>query len=150
MEKVQNIIVSVDFYQHTQKLVDFSIDLANRLDGKITFIHVLEKVLPYYDYSPESYKAFDDKLIAHAENKMEVLVDKVKGTLPETEGIVLRGEVVDSIVTYAKDKKADLIIMGTHGSKGIEKILLGNVAERVLKRAPCPVLMFNPYKGAVE
>lgn len=150
MEKVQNIVVSVDFYQHTQKLVEFSIDLANRIEGKITFVHVLEKVLPYYDYSPESYKVFDDKLIAHAENKMEVLVGKVKGVLPETEGVVLRGEVVDSIVTYARDKKADLIIMGTHGSKGIEKILLGNVAERVLKRAPCPVLMFNPYKGVVE
>lgn len=149
MEKAQEIIVSVDFHKHTQKLMDFAIDLARRLDAKLTILHVLDVVIPYSDYSPESYKAFDDKLLAHVENKMEVLVEKCKTSFPDCKGLVLRGEVIDSIVNFAQDTKADLLIMGTHGAKGIEKILLGSVAERVLKRASCPVLMFNPFKGKI-
>jgi len=149
MEKAQELLVSVDFQQHTQKLVDFAIDVAKRLNAHLTVIHVLEFIIPYDDYSPESYKKFDDKLLAHVENKMEVLIEQCKTSIPECKGVVLRGDVIESIVTSAKDSKADLIIMGTHGAKGIEKILLGSVAERVLKRAPCPVLMFNPFKGKV-
>ena len=61
--------------------------------------------------------------------------------------MVLRGDTVDAIIEYVEEKKIDLIIMGTHGAKGIEKILLGSVAERVLKRVSCPTLIFNPYKG---
>lgn len=149
MEKVQEIIVSVDFQKHTQQVAEFALDVANRLGANLTFVHVLEVVLPYSDYSPESYKNFDDKLLAHAQGSMEVLVEKSKNKLPSCKGVVLRGEVIDAIVAYAKETKADLVIMGTHGAKGIEKILLGSVAERVLKRAPCPVLMYNPYKGKV-
>ena len=52
---------------------------------------------------------------------------------------------MDSIVAYAKEKEADLIIIGTHGRKGIEKIMLGSVAERVIKHAPCPTLIYNPH-----
>jgi nucleotide-binding universal stress UspA family protein len=150
MENVQKIIVSVDFHQHTQKVVDFATSVANHLGAKLTFVHVLDNVLPYYDYSPESFKLFDDKLLAHVENKMEVLVEKNRITIPECEGVVLRGDVTDSIVAYAKEAEVDLIIMGTHGARGIEKVLLGSVAERVLKSASCPVLMFNPYKGKVQ
>ncbi len=150
MENVRKIVVSVDFHQHTQEVVDFAIGVANHLGAQLTIVHVLEVILPYYDYSPESFKHFDDKILAHAENKMEVLVENNRDTIPACEGVVLRGDVTDSIVAYAKDNQVDLIIMGTHGAKGIEKILLGSVAERVLKRASCPVLMFNPYKGQVQ
>jgi len=149
MGTAQEIIVAVDFQQHTQKLVDFAIDLANRLNGKLTIIHVLNIVIPYTDYSPESSKNFDEKLLAHVENKMEVLVEQSQISFPACKGVVLRGEVIESIVDFTREARADLLVMGTHGAKGIEKILLGSVAERVLKRASCPVLMFNPFKERV-
>ena len=58
----------------------------------------------------------------------------------------MKGDTVYEIVAYAKNQKADLIVIGTHGTRGLEKILLGSVAERVLKRAHCPTLIINPYK----
>jgi nucleotide-binding universal stress UspA family protein len=61
-------------------------------------------------------------------------------------GQVINGEPVEKIVEVAEEKDADLIIISTHGAKGLEKILLGSVAERVLKRAHCPVLIMNPFK----
>ena len=60
--------------------------------------------------------------------------------------MILNGEVVDEIVNFAKEQGADLIVLGTHGAKGLEKILLGKVAERVLQKAHCPCLIMNPYK----
>jgi len=150
MQNVQKIIVSVDFYTHTQNLAKFAMDVANKLGGKLIFVHVMEVILPFPDDNPESYKLLDEKIFASLEDKMENLVEKSRRIFPECEGVILKGDVTDSIVSYAKENQIDLIVMGTHGAKGIEKILLGSVAERVLKRASCPVLMFNPYKGKIQ
>ena len=150
MQNVQKIIVSVDFYTHTQKLAKFAMDVANKLGGKLFFVHVMEVILPFPDDNPESYKQLDEKIFESLENKMENLVEKSRHIYLECEGVILKGDVTDSIVSYAKEDQIDLIVMGTHGAKGIEKILLGSVAERVLKRASCPVLMFNPYKGKIQ
>jgi nucleotide-binding universal stress UspA family protein len=89
----------------------------------------------------------DEELFGRAQKKMTEFITKIKESCQFCDGMVLRGNAADSIVEYARDQKIDMIIMGTHGAQGIEKILLGSVAERVLKRAACPVLIFNPYKG---
>ncbi|MCK9294597.1 MAG: universal stress protein, partial [Desulfobulbaceae bacterium] len=57
---------------------------------------------------------------------------------------VVIGDTVDTILDEAKSY--DTIIIGTHGYRGLEKILMGSVAERVVKNSPCPVLVYNPYK----
>jgi nucleotide-binding universal stress UspA family protein len=62
------------------------------------------------------------------------------------DGIVIRGDIVEEIVKYADEEDAGLVIIGTHGARGLERILLGSVAERVLKSVHCPTLTMNPYK----
>jgi nucleotide-binding universal stress UspA family protein len=59
--------------------------------------------------------------------------------------IVLMGDVSEQIVDYATEIQADLIIMGTHGYKGLEKIMFGSVADKVVRSALCPVTTINPY-----
>jgi nucleotide-binding universal stress UspA family protein len=54
--------------------------------------------------------------------------------------------VVEEINRFAAEQKADMIVMGTHGYKGLDKILFGSVAEKIVKTAPCPVLTINPYR----
>lgn len=151
MQNIQKIIVPVDFYQHTEGLVAFAIGITNKLEGEITFLHVTESVAgggaDYFDAYPASFSAVNDELFAQAQIKMAALVDRSKDACPGCSGAVLKGDVVESIIDYAKDKNCDMIIIGTHGYKGIQKILMGSVADRVLKRAPCPILIFNPYKG---
>jgi nucleotide-binding universal stress UspA family protein len=78
---------------------------------------------------------------------MTALLDKIKAVCPDCSGEVLAGNVADTIVAYVSDKDVGMIIMATHGAQGIEKVFLGSVAERVIKRAHCPTLVFNPYKG---
>jgi nucleotide-binding universal stress UspA family protein len=58
---------------------------------------------------------------------------------------VLMGDVGEKIVEYATDIEADLIVMGTHGYKGLEKIMFGSVADKVVRAANCPVTTINPY-----
>lgn len=147
MQDIRRIIVPVDFYQYSNDLAEFAIGIANKLEADVTFVHVAEYILSYSDYSPEPDKRLDEAIGVYAASKMETLVENSKKTSPGCKGVVLRGVVSDGIVQYARENEIDLIIMATHGAQGIEKILMGSVADRVLKRSPCPVLIFNPYKG---
>jgi nucleotide-binding universal stress UspA family protein len=150
MSEIQQIIVPVDFHKHTNDLAKFAVDVANKLGAKTTFIHVVEQfaqIVAYSDVDSSSFLQADEELFGRAQNKMTEFIKKTKESCPLCDGVVLRGNAADSIVAYAGDQKVDMIIMGTHGAQGIEKILLGSVAERVLKRSSCPILIFNPYKG---
>lgn len=150
MQNIKQVIVPVDFHQHTEDLAEFAIGIANKLDAKLIFIHVATNIVEsavYTDVYPTAFEAIDKELLGFAQTKMNALVEKSKGASPECAGQVLRGEAADAIVDYVNGLEDALIIMGTHGAKGIEKIMLGSVAERVLKRASCPILVFNPYKG---
>ena len=147
MKDIRQVIVPVDFEQHTDKLVKFAICMANKLDAKVTFVHVVKEGEYYSDYDSSSFEEFEARIQNNAEKKMAAIIGKNKISCPGCTGVLLSGDPVDCIVEYAKDQEIDLIIMATHGSKGIEKILLGSVADRVLQRAHCPTLVFNPYKG---
>ena len=74
------------------------------------------------------------------------MMDKLVVDYPKCTREVLSGDIVDQIIGFAKQKAAGLIIIGTHGSKGLEKLLLGSVAERFVKNAHCPTQVMNPYK----
>lgn len=150
MTNIQQIAIPVDFHQHTDELAAFATSIAGKLGARPTFIHVVEQiatVASYSEFYPATYLEIDEEIHGYAKKMMAALLEKNKSVCPDCQGLVLRGDVADGIVEYAGKQAADLIIMGTHGAKGIEKILLGSVAERVLKRASCPILLFNPYKG---
>ena len=71
---------------------------------------------------------------------MDNLLDDSREINPGCSGEVLAGDPVDEIVRVADDRDADMLIISTHGAKGLEKILLGSVTERVVKRVHCPIL----------
>jgi nucleotide-binding universal stress UspA family protein len=88
----------------------------------------------------------EERLQTQAKERMSDILSANKERCAECTGDVIIGEPVDTIVDFAKEKDADMLIISTHGAKRLEKILLGSVAERVLKRVHCPVLFMNPYK----
>lgn len=150
MQNIEQIVVPVDFHQHTQDLAAFAVNIASKLGAKITFLHLSRYFAEVAQYAADFHSTMitvDEELCTYARNKMETLLASVKRDYPGCDGVVLRGEAADGIVDFVKDRSNCLIVMGTHGAKGIEKIMLGSVADRVLKRAACPILMFNPYRG---
>ena len=146
MKAIQKIIVPVDLTGSTEKLVRYAIYMAEKLAAVINFVHVVA------DYPGDAMigspfaQEYKDKVISVSEAKMEALVQESQEKCPGCAGQVIYGDPVDQIIDFANTNNADLIIIGTHGAKGLEKILLGSVAERVLKRAHCPVLVMNPFK----
>jgi hypothetical protein len=61
--------------------------------------------------------------------------------------VVLSGSIAETVIAHVDEQKADLVVLSTHGAQGIEKVLLGSVADRVIKGVNCPCLVFNPYKN---
>lgn len=142
MQEIKEIVVPIDFDTHTEKIVDFASSMADKLSAKLHFVNVCLPFGAYGGFEHLSLNAAKDELLAYSEKKMANLIEDHPGS----DGKVVSGDVVDEIIAFTKANNADMLIIGTHGSKGLEKILLGSVAERVIKRAPCPTLTFNPYK----
>lgn len=147
MKEITKIVVPVDLEQHTQKLADFAIYIASKMGAHLSFIHVTE----FYAsgdmmLGSPSLENINQERIARAKEVMATLIKDNRTKYENISGIVYKGEIVETIVTFAKEEQAGMVIIGTHGAKGLEKILLGSVAERVLKRAHCPTLTMNPYK----
>jgi len=147
MKAITKIVVPVDLGRHTKKLVEFSVYVAEKFSASIRFIHVVEVIVtgdmmvgspsfePIYEEQEKKAKIAVNNII---ENNREVVQDM--------DGVVVRGDIVEEIVKYADDEDTGLVIIGTHGARGLERILLGSVAERVLKNVHCPTLTMNPYK----
>lgn len=150
MQEIRHIVVPVDFNVHSDRLAEFALYMAKKLDAKVTFIHVMKHLLDYSDYVSSTHgsvEQLENNFLAHAKDKMTAFLENLKSNDQDYRGEVLSGEISDAIITYAKDNAADLIIISTHGAKGIEKVLLGSVADRVIKGAYCPTVVFNPFKG---
>jgi len=146
MSETIGIIVPVDFLKNADKLVDYSIKMAEKLSVAIHFIHVVTSPASDAMIGAPFAAEYQGKMLSDAQERMANLLKDNSERCPNCTGEVVLGEPVDKIIEIAQDKRADLIIISTHGAKGLEKILLGSVAERVLKQAHCPVLIMNPYK----
>jgi nucleotide-binding universal stress UspA family protein len=144
MKAINHIVVPVDLEEHTEKLLEYAAYIADKLAAKLSVIHVVEPFPTTGDMELglASIKEYTQNRIQHAGE----FLAKLAAPYPECKTKVLHGVIVDEIVNFAKDKESDIIVIGTHGSKGIEKLLLGSVAERVVKSAHCPTLVMNPFK----
>lgn len=141
MSDIKKILVPVDFSANADKLIDYAVSFAAQFSASASFLSVIENPLAYEGIATVEA---NETVKTSLENKMHKLVDEMgdKCTIGETSVVI--GDTVDTILDTAKEY--DLIIIATHGYRGIEKILMGSVADRVVKNAPCPVLVFNPFK----
>ena len=153
MEKPHIIIVPVDFSNSTKSLVEYAVYMAGKLSAVPHFIHVVD-LMNFVDYYTGDamvgvpyVQECQEILLTNAKEKMSNLVKDIGKKCTGCTGEVVTGDPVSEIIEIASDKGADLIIISTHGAKGLEKIMLGSVAGRVLKRAHCPVLTMNPFKN---
>ncbi len=146
MKKIKRIVVPVDFAHHTDKLVEYAAYVAETFSAVTSYIHVVE-FYPGNSMTPIFHVLqYEEQVLANVNMRMSLLLKDNSERCKGCNGKVVVGDPVDKITEFAREQGADLIIMGTHGSKGLEKIMLGSVAERVLKRAHCPVLIMNPFK----
>ena len=141
MIPVRVILVPIDFSAHSDGALDRAVDFAKAFGAKIHLLHSyavpVQGVLPYDFAVPDGVW---DGIREAAESKLEELRQTVV-----SEGLEATGEVSpvipsEAILAVAREIDADLIVMGTHGHTGLKHALLGSVAERTVRLAPCSVL----------
>lgn len=147
MAEIKNILFPVDFSSASEKILPYARYMAEKLGAKLYLIFVVEELSKYaHFYVPHiPFDNLEEEMLEAAKKKMETFVAEHLEDFDNLETIITRGDIADEIIRAAGEKAIDLIVMGTHGRKGLEKILLGSVAERVVKRSPCPVMTVNPH-----
>lgn len=144
MKEVKKILVPVDFSDNSLKVLESARYFAGKCGAEIHVLYVVQSIDNYSGFFvPHMPIAkFEEEMVQGAEKKMESFL----GDIPVAVAKVLSGDVGEEIIMYGEREEIDLIIMGTHGYKGLEKVMFGSIAEKVVKRAPCPVMTINPYK----
>jgi nucleotide-binding universal stress UspA family protein len=143
MLRIERILCPVDFSESSVRAYDYAQSLARHYQAKLFLQHVVDFILPAYAYyAPASY--LDELFQKSRDDAREYLQEFAKshtknGVQPEC--VVYDGTVTEGILSFAEAQKIDLIVMGTHGLKGHDRVTLGSVAEKVLRKARCPVLV---------
>jgi nucleotide-binding universal stress UspA family protein len=136
---LRRILVPTDFGEAAAKALDFAVDLAKKYGAKITLLHVYE--VPVYPY-PGTLADIDfvTPIREAAQKELASAFDALKLRGAEARSELQYGVPWSAILDTAAHQKADLIVMGTHGRKGVMHALLGSVAEKVVRLSPVPVL----------
>jgi nucleotide-binding universal stress UspA family protein len=143
-EIITKILVPVDFSPHSDRAFGYATTLAQRFDARLGLIHVVEDPFITGAWNTEVYVPnageLLEGLIANAEQRLAALKGSAAALGLTAETAVITGRPAHAIVEHAKEGSFDLIVMGTHGRTGLSHIVMGSVAERVVRTAPCAVL----------
>ena len=142
---IKKILVPVDFSDNSKKILDAAGYFSGKCEAQIHVVFVVQSFDDYLGFFvPHMPVAqFEEEMMQAAEQKMEKFLMGQKNV----EAKVLVGDVSEEIIRHAEESGMDMIIMGTHGYKGLEKVMFGSVAEKVVRSSPCPVMAINPYKN---
>ncbi|GIX47409.1 MAG: universal stress protein [Candidatus Tectimicrobiota bacterium] len=138
----QHFLVPLDFSAYSDRALDYAVELARKLGARLTLLHVIHAMplgVPEAGVAlPVSYW---QQLEAEVGQIMNQYLSKVGQGGIRGEVVIAHGVPFQEIVEAAKARQADLIVMGTHGRTGLQHVLLGSVTEKVIRLAPCPVLV---------
>jgi nucleotide-binding universal stress UspA family protein len=137
MSAFNHVLVATDFGQPAERAEQLGIAFAERFGAKLTLLHVL--CVPNTAYVTGSFLQIDD-LERRACNALEAKTAKLKERFPQLTTVMHTGSAWEEILAVAKETGVDLIVMGTHGRRGLPRALLGSVAEKIVRMAPVPVL----------
>ena len=152
MINLRTILVPSDFSECSEAALRYGLELARRFDARLHLLHVVQDPLT----QPWAAEGFSAPLFEVVDRWQREAKERLRLSVPEAD----RGRVTVAstvawpyaeILRYAIEHNADLIVMGTHGRAGMTHVLLGSIAEKVVRRAPCPVLtVHHPQREFVE
>jgi nucleotide-binding universal stress UspA family protein len=141
--EIKRVLAPTDFSAHSTGALRYACGLAERFGAELHLVHVLSEIVPAGPdpllmpvMPPTFYRENEDR----AKETLQNLLDPSWGKPRALVTAVRWGSPVDEIVDYAREKAIDLIVIATHGRTGLSHVLLGSVAERIVREASCPVL----------
>lgn len=140
--EIRRILFATDFSEGSSHALPYAADIARQYGAKLFLVHVIYDVaksagwyVPHVSID-EIYHDMEKSARAELEKSF---VDEMRGLI-DVEHVVLKGVPYEEISKFAGEKKIDLVVLGTHGRRGIDRMLFGSTAEQVVRNAPCPVL----------
>lgn len=140
---IRRIVHPSDFSKASGAAFKKAVEMAKADRAELMVIHVVSPIVPMAGegyVSPKMYEEIAASTRSWAQKQLDKLLAKAKQTGVRAKGFVLEGGAHEQIVRFAKSKRADLLVLGTHGRSGLAKLFLGSVAGRVVTGATCPVL----------
>lgn len=137
----KNILVPTDLSLHAEAAFEYACELALKLDATVHLVNVIGiPALGVPELGVAVTSTMIDSMIAENQQGLDALVARRKEGVQMGQVLMKTGDARDMIDEAAKEVSADLIVMGTHGRRGVSRALLGSIAESVVRTAPCPVL----------
>lgn len=148
MKPITNILVPLDFSEHSAAALKYAVDLARHYEATLQLLHVFA---PVFYSVPEGYLLPGPAEITQVRSALEQELERAKhdacaGGALIVKTLLLEGHPPSEILRVAREGGFDLIVMGTHGRTGVKHVLIGSVAENVVRHAPCPVLTVRTPK----
>jgi nucleotide-binding universal stress UspA family protein len=142
MKPFTKILIAVDFSENSECAFDYALTLATQFNSELTIIHVINEPVDLRGfYVPHiSFEQLEKEIEESAAKMMETFCRSKLGTFSNYKTAIVTGIPYDEITSAAARIDASLIVLGTHGRTGLDRILFGSTAERVVRSASCPVL----------
>jgi nucleotide-binding universal stress UspA family protein len=143
MPQIESILCPVDFSDFSVNAYEYALSLAWHYKAKLFLQHVLYSLassFAAYGGDTDSYAKSSQRLRTDTEEKLQQFAKRHAQSAIRPQCFVQDGSVTDLILSLAEERAVNLIVMGTHGLRGIDRLMVGSVTERVLRRARCPVL----------
>jgi nucleotide-binding universal stress UspA family protein len=141
----KKILCPIDFSEFTDEILEYALDITKKYSAELHLIHIIPNLnyfTPYESFfTPENLIVVEKNMETEINKDFDAIVKKIDVPVKK---IIRTGVAFVEIIDYARSESMDLIIIGTHGRTGLEHILIGSVAERVIRKAPCPVLTVRP------
>jgi nucleotide-binding universal stress UspA family protein len=145
MSTIQTVLCATDFSDSARHAFDLACSLAKAYDARLILAHVIDE-----EYGKQSFAGNEIEIRPsdHPKRVLELL-EGLKAPDPsvQVEHVVAEGAPVDEILRLAKERAADLVVIGTHGLTGLKRLVLGSVAEQLVRRAHCPVVTTKLSEG---
>ena len=147
---IKKVLVPIDFSDYSKSALKYAVNFAKSFGADITLIYVVEPIIypPDFSMGQIAIPAVNTEWDQVAQEELSKLAKNEISSDVKVKTIIKTGKPFVEIIETASDENIDLIIISTHGHSGVEHILFGSTAEKVVRKAPCPVLTLRePIKG---
>jgi universal stress protein A len=140
--EIKTILCPVDFSEISDSALEYAVFLASHHHAKLLLLHVVEYLQELEQYQVLVFTPIElsEKMVNRAQEDLNKLSQQIQKTI-KVETVIRQGKAFVEIIKQAKEKDMDLIVMASHGRTGISHMLMGSVAEKVVRKANCPVLI---------
>ena len=148
MVEIKRILFPCDLTENSSKILPYVLSMSEKYNSMIYLLHVVQDLHKWGKvYIPHtSMDKFQEEALEGAEKALDRVCDEQLQSCPNFQRRIVSGDPAIEILKTIETEDIDLVVMGTHGRKGLEHILMGSVAGNVVKKSPVPVMTVNPYK----